>query len=196
MILVHIPGVTGDCNVPGFDGSSAAENKGFFTVNSFSFGVQRELEESAKAGTADINIGVGELQECTISKSMDAASTLLARKAISGSSVGTVEIKFLEAVTLDQEKSANVVYLRFKLDNAFVKSWSMSGDADGRPTEDVALWYNKIAFHYFATEDGKKFVSAGKCEWDQVTSKPWTESEIDGACEAFDDKGSSVNVGG
>jgi hypothetical protein len=29
---------------------------------------------SADGGTEDINIGVGELQECTISKSMDAAS--------------------------------------------------------------------------------------------------------------------------
>ena len=191
MILVHIPGVKGDCKIPGFTGE-----KGYFTVNSFSFGVQRELEESAKAGTSDINIGVGELQECTMSKSMDFASTLLARKAISGSSVGTVEIKFVEAVTLDQEKSANVVYLRFKLDNTFVKSWSMSGDSDGRPTEDVALWYNKIAFHYYTTKDGKSFKSAGKCEWDQVTSKPWTESEIDGACEAYGTNGGKLNVGG
>ena len=126
----------------------------------------------------------------------DRASTFLARKAISGSSVGTVEIKFVEAITGANEAAINVVYLRFKLDNAFVKSWSMSGDADGRPTEDVALWYNKIAFHYFATEDGKSFKSAGKCEWDQVTSKPWSESQIDGPCEAYGDKGGKVNVGG
>jgi hypothetical protein len=35
----------------------------------FSFGVEREMKESGEiAGTEDINIGVGELQECTISK--------------------------------------------------------------------------------------------------------------------------------
>lgn len=196
MILVTIPGLKGDCKIPGFDGSGAAENKGYFTVSSFSFGVQRELEDSAKAGTADVNIGVGELQECTMSKSMDVVSTFLARKAISGSSVGTVEIKFVEAITGDKEQPINVVYLRFKLDNAFVKSWSMSGDSDARPTEDVALWYNKIAFHYYATTDGKKFTSAGKCEWDQVTSKPWTDSGIDTPCEAYGDKGGKINVGG
>ena len=196
MILIHIPGVKGDCQIKGFDGTAASENKGYFTASSFSFGVTRELEESSKAGTADLNIGVGELNECTMSKSMDVASTFLARKAISGSSVGTVEIKFVEAITGANEAAINVVYLRFKLDNAFVKSWSMSGDADGRPTEDVALWYNKIAFHYFATEDGKSFKSAGKCEWDQVTSKPWTDSQIDGPCEAYGDKGGKVNVGG
>jgi hypothetical protein len=53
----------------------------FFVADSFSFGVEREMKESGeKGGTADINIGVGELQECTISKSMDWASPLLAYK--------------------------------------------------------------------------------------------------------------------
>lgn len=45
------------------------------TADSFSFGVEREMKESGeKGGTEDINIGVGELQECTISKSMEAAA--------------------------------------------------------------------------------------------------------------------------
>ena len=48
----------------------------FALAESYGFGVEREMKESGeKAGTADINIGVGELQECTISKSMDTAST-------------------------------------------------------------------------------------------------------------------------
>ena len=43
--------------------------------DSYSFGVDREMKESGeKGGTEDINIGVGELQECTLSKSMDTAS--------------------------------------------------------------------------------------------------------------------------
>ena len=36
----------------------------------------------------------------------------------------------------------------YKLDNVFIKSWSTSGDADDRPTEEVAFYYNKIAFEY------------------------------------------------
>ena len=37
-----------------------------------SFAVEREMKESGeKGGTEDMNIGVGELQECTISKSTD-----------------------------------------------------------------------------------------------------------------------------
>ena len=50
----------------------AQEEQHYFVADSFSFGVEREMKESGeKGGTEDINIGVGELQECTISKSMD-----------------------------------------------------------------------------------------------------------------------------
>lgn len=41
-------------------------------------------ESGEKGGTEDINIGVGELQECTISKSMDSATPKLAQYAING----------------------------------------------------------------------------------------------------------------
>jgi hypothetical protein len=69
----------------------------WFVADSFGFGVEREMKESGeKGGTEDINIGVGELQECTISKSMDIASAKLAQFAINGNSLGTAEIYFVE----------------------------------------------------------------------------------------------------
>lgn len=36
--------------------------------------------------------------------------------------------------------------MAWKLENAQIASWSISGDADDRPTEEVAFYYNKIAF--------------------------------------------------
>ena len=52
----------------------------WFVADSFSFGVEREMKESGeKGGTEDINIGVGELQERTISKSMDSSTPKLAK---------------------------------------------------------------------------------------------------------------------
>ena len=175
MILVRIDEIPGDSKIEGFEK--------YFTAESFGFGVERELAESGKAGTADVNIGVGELQECTVSKSMDSASTALAKKAISGSSCGTADIKFVESITRDGNAMFNIVYLAYKLDNVFIKSWSTSGDGDDRPTEDVAIWYNKIAFCYFATTDGKEFKFAGDCKWDQVKSKPWSECSLPSAAE-------------
>lgn len=59
--------------------------------------VDREMIESGEKGSTEyINIGVGELQECTISKSMDTASMSLAQFAINGNSPGTAEIDFVE----------------------------------------------------------------------------------------------------
>ena len=86
-----LPNDDGDVTTAGWDHSD------YFVADSFSFGVEREMKESGeKGGTEDINIGVGELQECTVSKSMDMASMDLAQYAINGNSCGTAEIDFVE----------------------------------------------------------------------------------------------------
>jgi hypothetical protein len=83
----------------------------WFIADSFSFGVEREMKESGeKGGTADINIGVGELQECTISKSMDHSSITLAQHAINGNSLSLMfeaesaagTVKFITEFTTPQ----------------------------------------------------------------------------------------------
>ena len=38
--------------------------------------------------------------------------------------------------------------LQYKLDRAFIKSWSTSGDADDRPTEEVTLGYTEVEWTY------------------------------------------------
>ena len=132
-IYVKIPGLEGDVTTEGYEG--------YFVADSFSFGVEREMKESGeKGGTEDINIGVGELQECTISKSLDIASATLAQAAINGNSLGTTEIEFVEV----GGNGEAATYLKYKLDRVFVKSWSTSGDADDRPTEEVVILFTGL----------------------------------------------------
>jgi len=173
-ILVKIPGVLGDAAVEGYGGDpKTGEGSPWFVADSFSFGIEREMKESGeKGGTADINIGIGELQECTISKSMDRASTTLAQFAINGNSCETAEIHFVE-VAGGGTDGKPYCYMKYKLDRCFVKSWSTSGDADDRPTEEVAFYYNKIAFNYASTPDGKNFKACNAMAWDNVTNKKW-----------------------
>lgn len=172
-ILVKIPGVPGDCKISGYDSGE------YFTADSFSFGVEREMKESGeKGGTADINIGVGELQECSISKSMDKSSAKLSQYSINGNSCGTAEIDFVEIGGGGGQEGKPVCYLRYKLDRCFVKSWSTSGDADDRPTEEVAFYYQKIAFQYLTTADGKTFENGGFMNWDNVKNVPWDQHGI------------------
>ena len=166
-IYVKIPDIKGDVTTRGYEG--------WFVADSFSFGVEREMKESGeKAGTEDINIGVGELQECTISKSMDMASANLAQYAINGNSLGQAEIHFVEIASDGQPQT----YLKYKLDRAFVKSWSTSGDADDRPTEEVAFYYNKIAFNYTPTKDGKTTGESSTFSWDRTRNSVWNDHQF------------------
>jgi type VI secretion system secreted protein Hcp len=175
MILVHIDGVNGDCTMTGYGkGEANFKETGWFIADSFTFGVEREMKESGeKGGTEDINIGVGELQECAITKSMDRASAKLAQFAINGNSLGTAFIDFVEVAGGGDKQGKPFCYLRYMLHRCFIKSWSTSGDADDRPTEDVAFYYNRIAFQYLATKDGKTFENGGEMTWDNVKNEPW-----------------------
>lgn len=174
-ILVKMPGIGGD--VKGPDGESD-----WFVADSFSFGVEREMKESGeKGGTEDLNIGVGELQECTISKSMDTASAKLAQFAINGNSPGSCEICFSNE---NDSENKPICYLKYKLDRAFIKSWSTSGDADDRPTEEVAIYFNKIAYgQSVQTSDGS--LQIDEMSWDRWKRENWDE----GLEDVLDDLG-------
>jgi type VI protein secretion system component Hcp len=176
MILINIENFpAGDVTIDGYEG------KNYFVADSFSFGVEREMKESGeKGGTEDINIGVGELQECTISKSVDRASTLLAQFAINGNSLGKAKIDFVEIGGAGGNEGKPLCYMRYVLDRVFVKSWSTSGDADDRPTEEVAFYYNRIAFQYRSTTDGKAFTLSTPMTWDNVSNtKEWKKGSPD-----------------
>jgi type VI secretion system secreted protein Hcp len=173
MIFVKIPGM-GDSSVK----TAGYDNGDWFVADSFSFGVEREMKESGeKGGTEDINIGVGELQECTISKSLDMASGNLAQFAINGNSAGAAEIDFVETAG-GSPAGKPVCYLKYKLDRCFMKSWSTSGGADARPTEEVAFYYNQIAFRYAGTPDASKPPSNTIMSWDNTKNTPWGDANI------------------
>lgn len=159
-----------DGTLMGPDGSSD-----WFVADSFSFGVEREMKESGeKGGTQDINIGVGELQECTISKSMDAASANLAQFAINGNSLGACQVCLTNGV---DASGLPACYIHYKMERAYVKSWSTSGDADDRPTEEVAFYYNKIAFAYLV-DDGAGALREESMNWDNERNRPWPDGLI------------------
>jgi type VI secretion system secreted protein Hcp len=173
-ICIRIPNIVGDCKLDGFEPTE------WFMADSFSFGVERELKESGeKGGTTDVNLGVGELQECSISKSMDSASAYLAQAAIQGVSLGDAEICFAEIASSEEgfSNSGVRVFLSYKLSRCMIKSWSTSGDSDDRPTEEVTLLYNKIASLY-VPHDGTNWVGSGHyMGWDNVSNKKWPKSE-------------------
>ena len=54
----------------------------------------------------------------------------------------------------------------------------MSGDADDSPTEEVAFYYNKIAFVYASTDKKGASMVANSMAWGNVCQSPWGEHNI------------------
>lgn len=162
MILVNIKDVKGDSQVDG--------HVEWISVEDFSFGVEREFAESGKAGSSDINLGVGDLKECSMSKAFDRSSPELMQLAVGGHSVGTVVVNFIETEGVEGK---GVVYLAYELHNTFIKSWEQSGSADDRPTDTFTLWYYKIALTYWSTSDGIDWKQSGSKGWDRILNQAW-----------------------
>ena len=162
-VFVKYDGVDGESQGPGDTGTFD-----WYEADSFSFGVEREMKESGeKGGTADINIGVGELQECTIKKSMDSSTVSLAQAAVSGRTLGSCEV----CITDDADTSGQVKCIAYYvMERCYVKSWSTSTSADDRPTEEVAFYYNKIAF---GIDDGREEAM----NWDNEKNRPWSQGQ-------------------
>lgn len=177
MILIHIEGIKGDSKIPGY------KDKNWFSVENFGFGVVRESKESAKAGTDDITIGVGELQECTFEKTTDIGTAMLFKYALSGGPLDYAEIHFVQTRDDSQGKQAVYPYLMIKLTPCFIKTWNVSGSSDERPTENVSLWYQKIELSYipYAKDDQGKFVSKEheQAGWDQVVNNSWGDFKFE-----------------
>jgi len=162
MILLKLDSVDGDSQIPGYEK--------WIACTSVSWNIERTVSESAKAGTLDVNTGVADLPAISVNKSLDAASVYLMASSISGGTLGeNAKLHFLFSTQQGEQK----LFLEFKLFNPIITSWSISGDEDERPTEEVSLWYWKIWMQYY-TWDGKNHKSAGSKGWDRTTNKPWS----------------------
>jgi type VI protein secretion system component Hcp len=138
----------------GATGSRGTQDK-WFVADSFSFGVEREMKESGeKGGTEDINIGVGELQEATISKSMDKSTPKLMESAAKGkvfkspASRGSLSIK-VPAGTC--KAGARYPEAEFGTDKRLYQLMGVvvtgcAAASDNAPMETLSLNYDKIVW--------------------------------------------------
>lgn len=170
-LLMKVPGIKGTSLIEGYDDGM------WIPIFDLNTGVSRDLSLSGeKGGTADINIGVGELGTINISKRSDTSTSPLWQAAINGNSIGTVEIHQL--AQLDFE-SPLVPIAKWKLDRTFVSSFNLSADGSFG-SESLELYYNKIAFGIrdLFTDPGSK-TSARFMGWDNVKNIAWTDHGLD-----------------
>ena len=122
----------------GVDGSSASQShERWMDVTSFSQSVVQ------KSSSSPIHIGVGELQECTISKSMDKGSPTLFLACCNGRVFSEVLIDMTRTSGSGQEEAV----VRLRLEKVRILGHSMSGDAgSSAPSEQLSLVYEKITY--------------------------------------------------
>ena len=134
-ILVLIPGVGGDSTIEASDD----ERNDLIVIENVTHELNRDAE-------------TGEISEVIrIQRYTDDDSPTLLQAFLDGTEFPELLIASVET----DSEGKPLCYLKYKLDRCFVKSWSTSGDADDRPTEEVAFYYNKIAFAYAPTDGGK-----------------------------------------
>lgn len=177
MILMRINEIKGDCKFPNFEG--------WITLESFSFGTERKIEQAKKGGGNDIETGGGGGgdQEFTCSKTADIATIYLMYTAIKQRASGeantpfVVDIAFVEprAFGSGDEKTIKA-YLKIRFGKALLKAWSVDGNANDRASETMSFWYNQVAMSYDTSHDGKTWQTYGPRGWDQQAGADWTPS--------------------
>ncbi|MEX2243847.1 MAG: type VI secretion system tube protein Hcp [Fimbriimonadaceae bacterium] len=123
----------------GVDGSSVSQHhERWMDLMSFSQSVVQASSSSP------IHVGVGELQECTISKSMDKGSPTLFLACCKGRVFAEVLIDMTRSSGTGQEEAV----VRLRLERVRITGHAMSGDAgSSAPTEQLSLNYEKITYN-------------------------------------------------
>jgi type VI secretion system secreted protein Hcp len=131
----------GFLNIQGIRGEATdKDHKGWIEVLSADLGANNRL---LKGGTTTRSSSSGR-GAINIVKSVDASSAVLQKMAMSGRSLGLVELNF---TTTDSE--GNKSYLQLTMTDVVVTSFSPSGSGgDDKPTETVTLSYSKVKWEY------------------------------------------------
>lgn len=132
-------------------------------LDSVSWGVERPGQGAAPIAVSEISRSIAQIQQISLTKATDGASSYLFAKAIAGNAVGTVTL----AIT---ESGSNKTIVAFKLDAAVVTSARIFADGGSGPREELALAFNKIALAVWLPS------GIQLCTWDLTAQRPWPEA--------------------
>ena len=185
LILVRINVIkVGDVEVPGY--------AGWFTATQMNFS-SGEQAETKKKGESENSVGKKagprveprdpNMQELALDKTIDSATVYLMyyamkNRAENKSEVLTVDIHLVNSKgdASDGAGGGLSPFLRIRIENAIIKSWSINAGEDGRPSESLTIWFNRVAMKYTAF-DGKVVKDFVK-GWDQHENIDFNSPEL------------------
>ncbi len=84
-----------------------------------------------------------------------------------------VDVHFVSSISLEKLEDERCTYtsLMIHLEAVNIQNWEIRGSGDSRPTESVALRFDRAAMVYVGTGDGKEFHVDTARGWDQTGNK-------------------------
>lgn len=151
-------------------GTGAPQNyQGCLSATAVGFGVGRDdIRDSSKAGTQDINIGVGKFSSLTIEKATDVASAELFKFAVTGVALGRTTLYALEE---DPDSSEAREVMEITLNNPNIKSMHLDPKT---LSERLELQLDKIQIRIFAHDASGQTSATGVFCWDSIKNKTCT----------------------
>jgi type VI secretion system secreted protein Hcp len=134
-IYIKIPDIPGE--------SSDREHDKWIDVLSIDWGAHRPETSASAREMGKVNV-----DDFTFTKHVDKSTPKLSEPICKGERLGEVEVHVCEPSVVGGE-SRPVCYLKYKLDKAFVKSYSISGGQDDNiPVEEVSFGFTEIKIEY------------------------------------------------
>ena len=154
-----------------FDGvDSEATSEGHDKwIDILSFSQSVALPVGSSSGGSSRPTGASERTPFVVAKVLDKTSPQLAQSCVSGEKFTEV---LIDLATTGSKKT--IVYMQYKLSNVFIASYSVSGNSDDRPTEEIALNYEKIEWKFIEVDNTGNPKPGGQHigSWDFATNQP------------------------
>jgi len=123
----------------GVDGSSKHKDQGgWCKIVRFSNELTRS-EPDSPGQPATIEFG-----DFVLVKESDKATPKLMQSCAEGTHLAQIEFEIVCIEENAAGEATPVCYLKYKLERCFIKSWSVSGDADERPTEELRITFENL----------------------------------------------------
>ena len=157
-------------------------HKDWIIIQSMSTSIHRSIPSGAK--DQQRTKGETSLGDVQIVRQLDKSSTKLQEACAAGKFFKTVDIEFCTTVKDKQEP-----YLKYKLYDVIVSSYSVHGDASGNPlpSEQVSLGYSKVDWTYVVVDP-----KTGDKKGEVATKYNPAEGKASGA--VFDPSGNVIGM--
>ena len=140
---------------------------GQIVCHSFSHGISNP-SSAARADGNSGTVGRCSLQDMSLSKDLDQTSADIMTLCCSGKTVPTATVSCYKS----DDSGTDILYLKYTMTNVIFSNYSVSGSADGTPSESISLNYESIQWDY-AGASGAGGADSGKNgtgSWDLSTN--------------------------